>query len=49
MTKNKGRLSRILWESDVKDGMMGGYSGNYIRVERPYDPARVNEIEDIIL
>lgn len=47
--KNKGRLSRVLWESDVKDGMMGGYSGNYIRVERPYDPARVNEIEDIIL
>ena len=49
VAKNKGRLSRVLWESDVKDGMMGGYSGNYIRVERPYDPARVNEIEDIIL
>ncbi|MBR1926662.1 MAG: tRNA (N(6)-L-threonylcarbamoyladenosine(37)-C(2))-methylthiotransferase MtaB [Bacteroidales bacterium] len=47
--KNRGRLSRVLWESDVKDGMMGGYSGNYIRVERPWDPARVNTIEDIIL
>lgn len=47
--KNKGRLSQVLWESDVKDGMMGGYSGNYIRIERPYDPLKVNTIEDIIL
>ncbi|MBR5174751.1 MAG: radical SAM protein, partial [Bacteroidales bacterium] len=47
--KNRGRISQVLWESDVKDGVMGGYSGNYIRVERPYDPHRVNTIEDIIL
>ncbi len=47
--KNKGRLSQVLWESDVKDGIMGGYSGNYIRIERPYDPLKVNTIEDIIL
>ncbi len=47
--KNKGRLSQVLWESDVKDGLMGGYSGNYIRIERPYDPLKVNTIEDIIL
>ena len=47
--KNKGRISKVLWESDVKDGMMGGYSGNYIRVTRPYDPEKVNTIEDIIL
>ena len=49
LEKNRGRLSQVLWESDVKDGMMGGYSGNYIRVERPYDPLKVNTIEDIIL
>ena len=47
--KNKGRISKVLGESDVKDGMMGGYSGNYIRVTRPYDPEKVNTIEDIIL
>ena len=47
--KNEGRLSQVLWESDVKDGLMGGYSGNYIRIERPYDPLKVNTIEDIIL
>ena len=49
VAKNKGRISQVLWESDVKDGIMGGYSGNYIRVERPYDPSRVNTIEDVIL
>ena len=49
LEKNKGRLSHVLWESDSKDGLMGGYTGNYIRVERPYDPARVNTIEDIII
>lgn len=46
---NKGRHSEVLWESDVKDGLMGGYSGNYIRVERPYDPRLVNTVESVIL
>ena len=47
--KNRGRRSQVLWESDVKDGMMGGYTGNYIRVERPYDPVLVNMVEDITI
>ncbi len=47
--KNRGRHSQVLWESDVKDGMMGGYTGNYIRLERPYDPALVNKTEDAII
>lgn len=47
--KNRGRRSQVLWESDEKDGMMGGYTGNYIRVERPYDPVLVNIVEDITI
>jgi MiaB-like tRNA modifying enzyme len=47
--KNRGRHERVLWESDVHDGMMGGYTGNYIRLERPFDPLKVNTIEDIII
>jgi threonylcarbamoyladenosine tRNA methylthiotransferase MtaB len=39
----------VLWESDEKDGMMGGYTGNYIRVERTYDPALVNMIEEVTI
>ena len=46
---NKGLPEHVLWESSVKDGMMGGYTGNYIRVEKPYDPAWVNKIEEIVL
>ncbi len=46
---NQGLPERVLWESSVKDGMMAGYTGNYIRVEKPYDPALVNQLEDIIL
>jgi threonylcarbamoyladenosine tRNA methylthiotransferase MtaB len=49
IAKNRGRHSQVLWESDVKDGIMGGYTGNYIRVERPYDPEKINIIEDIVI
>ena len=46
---NKGLPERVLWESSVKGGMMFGYTGNYIRVEKPYNPALVNQLEDIVL
>ena len=49
VAKNRGRRSQVLWESDVKDGLMGGYTGNYIRVERPYEPGLVNMVEDITI
>ncbi len=49
VAKNGGRRSQVLWESDVKDGLMGGYTGNYIRVEKPYDPELVNMVEDITI
>ena len=46
---NKGLPERVLWESSVKGGMMFGYTGNYIRVEKPYDPTLVNQLEDIVI
>ena len=46
---NRGLPERVLWESTVKDGLMSGYTGNYIRVEKPFDPAWVNQLEDIVL
>ena len=46
---NKGLPERVLWESSVKDGQMFGYTGNYIRVEKPYDPALVNTLESIVI
>ena len=49
IAENKGLPEKVLWESSVKDGLMAGYTGNYIRVEKSYDPALVNTIESIIL
>ena len=45
----KGLKAEVLWESARKDGMMGGYTGNYIRVERPWDASRVNTLEEVVL
>lgn len=44
---HKGQRGTVLWESTKKDGVMGGYSANYIRVERPWDAARVNTLEEV--
>ena len=46
---NRGRKERVLWESDRKDGRMAGYTGNYIRIERPYDASRVGTIEEVTI
>lgn len=49
VAENKGLPERVLWESSEKDGMMAGYTGNYIRISRPFDPARINTLEDIVI
>ena len=46
---NKGLKESVLWESSVKNGLMGGYTGNYIRIEQPSNPVKFNTIEDIII
>ena len=45
----KGTLVKVLFESKEKDGTMGGYSGNYIRVTRPFDPALSGRIVEVRL
>ena len=47
--QNRGIPERVLFESTVHDGMMEGYTGNYIRIARPYDPALVNTLVDIVI
>ena len=46
---NRGRTAEVLFESREKGGMMSGYTGNYIRVERPYDPALIGRITAVEL
>src|SRR5690606_38928386 len=39
-----GKEMEILVEGDEKNGMMHGFSPNYVKVSLPYDPLLVNEL-----
>ncbi|MTI38362.1 tRNA (N(6)-L-threonylcarbamoyladenosine(37)-C(2))-methylthiotransferase MtaB [Fulvivirga lutimaris] len=39
----------VLFEDDVEDGMMHGFTKNYIRVAAKYDPVLINEIKPLVL
>lgn len=48
--RNRGVKERVLFESSVRRGnLMEGYSGNYIRVVRPYDDSLAGKIVDVTL
>ena len=46
---NKGVAEKVLFESTDRKGQMEGYTGNYIRVSRPYDPELIGRITDVII
>jgi threonylcarbamoyladenosine tRNA methylthiotransferase MtaB len=39
----------VLWEHENKEGLMFGYTDNYLRVSAPYDEGAVGTIETIEL
>ncbi|MBK1441439.1 tRNA (N(6)-L-threonylcarbamoyladenosine(37)-C(2))-methylthiotransferase MtaB [Parapedobacter sp. ISTM3] len=39
-----GKAGEVLFEGDIKDGYMQGFSRNYVKVRTPYDPLLVNEL-----
>ena len=47
--ENIGGTFKVLFENDVENGMMHGFTENYIRVAAKYDPLLVNEIKTIKL
>ena len=46
---NRGITEHVLWESKEKDGTMSGFTGNYIKVTRPYEPGLSGRITEVIL
>lgn len=40
----EGTQQQVLFESTQKGGMMYGYTGNYIKIERPYDKNKIGKI-----
>ena len=49
IASNHGIRERVLWESKEKDGTMSGFTGNYIKVTRPYEPGLSGQITEVIL
>lgn len=47
----KGSVQKVLFEGKVtgNGSLMGGYTGNYIRVERPYNELSIGKIEEVVL
>ncbi|BAU54541.1 tRNA (N(6)-L-threonylcarbamoyladenosine(37)-C(2))-methylthiotransferase MtaB [Mucilaginibacter gotjawali] len=39
----------VLFEGDIKDGFMHGFTRNYVKVKTKYDPVLVNELKRVLL
>ncbi|PTQ95107.1 threonylcarbamoyladenosine tRNA methylthiotransferase MtaB [Mucilaginibacter yixingensis] len=44
-----GRSNEVLFEGDIKDGFMHGFTRNYVKVKVKYDPVLVNELKTVHL
>lgn len=44
-----GKSAEVLFEADVKDSFMHGFTRNYVKVKTQYDPVLVNEIKRVEL
>jgi threonylcarbamoyladenosine tRNA methylthiotransferase MtaB len=44
-----GKTDEVLFEGDVKDGYMHGFTRNYVKVKARFDPILVNEIRSVHL
>lgn len=47
--KNLNRVFTVLFENDLEDGKMHGFTENYIRVAATYDPLLINETKKVVL
>jgi threonylcarbamoyladenosine tRNA methylthiotransferase MtaB len=46
---NLNTIATVLFENDVENGMMHGFTENYIRVTAKYDPILINELKQVRL
>nr|WP_294793569.1 tRNA (N(6)-L-threonylcarbamoyladenosine(37)-C(2))-methylthiotransferase MtaB [uncultured Mucilaginibacter sp.] len=44
-----GKTAEVLFEGDVKEGFMHGFTRNYVKVKTKFDPVLVNELKTIQL
>jgi threonylcarbamoyladenosine tRNA methylthiotransferase MtaB len=43
------KTEEVLFEGDIKDGYMHGFTRNYVKVRAKYDPVLVNELKKVTL
>lgn len=43
------KTEEVLFEGDIKDGFMHGFTRNYVKVKAKYDPVLVNELKTVYL
>src|SRR6202012_3543765 len=44
-----GKIDEVLFEGDIKEGYMHGFTRNYVKVKAKYDPVLVNELKSVYL
>ena len=49
IASQKGVREQVLFEEDNNDGVMSGYTGNYIKVDHPWDPNLAGKIVEVTL
>ncbi|MCS7004086.1 MAG: tRNA (N(6)-L-threonylcarbamoyladenosine(37)-C(2))-methylthiotransferase MtaB [Cytophagales bacterium] len=47
--QNIGKVAEVLFENEVENGYMFGFTENYIRVQAKFDPLAVNELKRVLL
>ena len=47
--ENLGKTFSVLFEEDIEDGKIHGFTENYIRVAAKYDPMLINEVKMVTL
>ncbi len=46
-SQSVGKTASVLFENDIEEGKIHGFTENYIRVSANYDPVLINEIKEI--
>ncbi|MCC5946059.1 MAG: tRNA (N(6)-L-threonylcarbamoyladenosine(37)-C(2))-methylthiotransferase MtaB [Bernardetiaceae bacterium] len=44
-----GKTKTVLWEQEVKDGKLTGFTENYVKIATPFDPTLPNTLQKIAL
>jgi threonylcarbamoyladenosine tRNA methylthiotransferase MtaB len=47
--QHKSQTRKVLFEHQDKQGIMEGYTDNYIRISIPFDESKVNEIVEVVI